>query len=69
MWSNARELLAKLSDDERKSLTKLCSCSCNRGIPGEHAEKLLDLGLAELTCGGLGPSSAGKHAVSYETAR
>ena len=65
MWSRERELLAKLSEDEQTSLKELCKCGC-RDIPGDHAEKLLGLGLAELTCGGLGPTSAGRHAVRYQ---
>lgn len=66
MWSKERELLARLSDDEQASLKKLCSCGVDRDIPGAHADKLLNLGFAELTCGGLGPTGAGKHAVSYK---
>lgn len=65
MWRKERELLEKLTDEERSSLCDLCRCGCDRTIPGEHAERLLDLGLAELTCGGLGPTSAGRHAVAY----
>ena len=69
MWSRERELLAQLTDDERASLGKLCRCGCDQRIPGEHAEHLLSLGLAELTCGGLGPTSAGRHAIAYAEAR
>ena len=65
MWCKERELLAKLTDDEQASLNKLCRCGCTPKIPGEHAEKFLVLGLAELTCGGLGPTSSGRHAVAY----
>lgn len=65
MRTKERELLDRLSDEEQQSLRRLCRSSC-RGdsIPGEHAETLLKLGFAEMTCGGLGPSSAGRHAVS-----
>ena len=54
-----------LSECEQKSLQRLCRCSCaNQSIPGEHVEKLLRLNLAEMTCGGLGPTSAGRHAAA-----
>ena len=60
-----RELLAQLSEDEQQSLHKLCRCCCkDQKIPGAHAEKLLILGLAEMTCGGLGPTSYGRHAAA-----
>ena len=49
-----------LSEDEFASLVRLTACGCDRAIPVEHGDKLLALGLAELTCGGLGPSCAGK---------
>ena len=68
MWSKECELLEKLSDAERASLSKLCRSGSSHGIPLEHAEKLHELGLAELTCGGLGPTSAGRHAVRYQAA-
>lgn len=67
MWSREQELLGKLSDEEQASLKSLCTCGCNQ-IPGDHAEKLMTLGLAEFTCGGLGPTSAGRHAVAYQAA-
>lgn len=68
MWRREQELLGKLSDEEKASLKSLCSCGCSGKIPGDHAEKLMTLGLAELTCGGLGPTSAGRHAVAYQAA-
>ena len=69
MWSKECELLAKLSDAERESLVKLCRSGSSDGIPLEHTTKLHDLGLAELTCGGLGPTSAGRHAVHYQASK
>jgi hypothetical protein len=64
MGTRERELLERLSEEEQQSLRKLCRCCCkDQRIPGEHAEKLLILGLAEMTCGGLGPTSSGRHAV------
>ena len=69
MWSKECELLKKLTDAELESLTKLCRCGSCDGIPMEHTAKLHELGLAELTCGGLGPTSAGRHAVQYQASR
>lgn len=61
MGTKDRELVESLSQDERESLLRLCRCSCsNQNIPGDHAEKLLRLNLAEMTCGGLGPTAAGR---------
>lgn len=66
MRTKESDLFDRLSESEQSSLRKLCRCSCyNQKIPVEHAEKLLSLGLAELTCGGLGPTCAGRHAVSH----
>ena len=65
MGTKERELVESLSEDEQQSLQRLCRCSCsNQNIPGDHAEKLLKLNLAEMTCGGIGATSAGRHAVS-----
>jgi hypothetical protein len=59
------ELLQRLSEEEQQSLRKLCQCCCkDQKIPADHAEKLLILGLAEMTCGGLGPTSYGRHAAN-----
>ena len=65
MRSKERQLISRLSEDEQQSLRKLCGCCCkDQEIPGDHAEKLLVLGLAEMTCGGLGPTSSGRHAAA-----
>jgi hypothetical protein len=65
MGTKDRELVESLSEDEQDSLQRLCRCSCsNQNIPGEHAEKLLRLNLAEMTCGGLGPTAAGRNAAA-----
>ncbi len=59
------ELRARLSEEEQQSLRKLCKCCCkDQKIPADHAEKLLILGLAEMTCGGLGPTNYGRHAAA-----
>lgn len=65
MRTKDSELLNRLSEEERQSLRKLCKCCCkDQRIPGDHAEKLLILGLAEMTCGGLGPTSYGRNAAA-----
>ena len=69
MLSRKSELLSKLSVEELASLRTLCSGGCGQKVSGEHAEKLLGLGLAELTCGGLGPSCAGRNLIACEKAQ
>lgn len=65
MGTKHRQLAESLSEEEQESLQRLCRCSCsNQKIPGEHAEKLLRLNLAEMTCGGLGPTAAGRQAAA-----
>lgn len=65
MGKKERELIEKLSGEELESLQSLCGCSCSsQRIPGDHAEKLLRLNLAEMTCGGLGLTSIGRHAAA-----
>lgn len=64
MGSKERKLMDQLSGEEQESLQRLCSCCCQKeSIPGDHAETLLRLNLAEMTCGGLGPTSIGRHAA------
>lgn len=47
--------IARLSENERASLGKLCSDNtCD--IPHRHALRLLELGLVELYCGALDPT-------------
>ena len=65
MRTKDSELLSRLSQEEQQSLRRLCKCCCkDQQIPGDHAEKLLILGLAEMTCGGLGATSFGRHAAA-----
>ena len=63
MASKASMCAQRLSEGEQASLRKLCSGARSRDIPNEHAEKLLDLGLAEVHCGDLGPTGAGRVAL------
>jgi hypothetical protein len=65
MRTKNSDLLGRLSNEEQQSLRKLCRCCCkDQKIPADHAEKLLILGLAEMTCGGLGPTSSGRQAAA-----
>ena len=63
MAAKANSCAQRLSESEQASLQKLCSGGCSREIPDDHARKLLDLGLAEVNCGDLGPTGAGKVAM------
>jgi len=58
------ELIARLSDDERKSLCEIGRGPARQRIPHPHAEKLLDLGLAELVCGYQELTITGKRAIA-----
>ena len=64
MGSKNHKLLEELSEDEQQSLEKICGTSCRNDIPDDHAHKFLDLGLAEVTCGELGPTRTGKQAMA-----
>jgi len=54
---------AALSAEEQASLKKMCACGCRKDIPGEHADKFLELGLAELSCGDLQPTASARVAL------
>lgn len=58
------ELIDRLSPEERASLLELGRGPARRKIPHPHAEKLLDLGLAELVCGYQELTTQGKRALS-----
>ena len=63
MFHKASGLLDSLSEEELASLIQLCRSGSHHGIPIAHGDRLHELGLAELTCGGLGPTSKGRQAV------
>ncbi len=59
--------IARLTTGEQASLAKLCVASdCE--IPGAHALRFLELGLAELACGALDPTGTTRIAMSHATA-
>lgn len=63
MAQKATACVNSLSESERASLKKLCNSMSSRDIPDDHANRLLDLGLAEVNCGDLGPTGAGRAAL------
>ena len=62
MGSQNHKLFEELTKEEQDSLRKLCSCGCDARIPDAHAAKFLDLGLVELSYGGVSPTRTGKRA-------
>ena len=67
MGSKNHKLFEDLTVEEQDSLDKLCSCGCDAHIPDEHAARLLDLGLVEVSCGSVSPTRTGKHVWSSRT--
>lgn len=60
MGSKTHRLFEELTKDEQASFVKLCSCGCDSPVPVAHAAKLLDLGLVEVSCGGVMPTRTGR---------
>jgi hypothetical protein len=58
------ELRDKLTADEISSLEELDHGPMRPSIPFQHAERLMTLGLAELCCGRLDLTSAGKQSLA-----
>ena len=58
------ELTEALTPDERSSLEELDQCSMRARIPFHHAERLLMLGLAELSFGRLDLTAAGRRVLT-----
>lgn len=61
MGSKNHKLLEELSDDEQASLGILCGGRCDAKIPDAHATKFLDMGLVEVSCGGISATRTGRH--------
>jgi hypothetical protein len=61
--SEADRALAKLSEEERRSLRKLRPHTLKESISSEHEEKLVRLGLVERKLGGLTLTFVGKLAA------
>ena len=64
MWSRVRELADRLTPDEKSSLRKLDQGLMRDSIPFSHAERLMDLGLAELIFGRLDLTIAGRQILA-----
>jgi hypothetical protein len=59
----ASEIVEGLNEAERACLKQLCRGSGHEAIPSPHAEKLLELGLAELVMGHLETTGTGRRAA------
>lgn len=66
---NGADLAARLTPGEKSALEELDSGIIRRRIPAPEAERLLSLGLAELNCGSLALTIAGRHALIALRAR
>jgi hypothetical protein len=60
MWRRVVDLSNLLSSDEKSALEELDHGPIRPSIPFQHAERLLGLGLAELSLGRLDLTIAGK---------
>ena len=60
MWSRVKELANRLTPDEKSSLEELDHGPMRSRIPFQHAERLIGLGLAELSLGRLDLTIAGR---------
>ncbi len=63
MWSKVKELVGKLTPGEKSSLEELDHGPTRHSIPFRHEERLMGLGLAELSFGRLDLTLAGKHVL------
>ncbi len=64
MWSRVKELVSKLTPGEKSSLEELDHGPKRLRIPFNHEERLMGLGLAELSFGGLDLTLAGRHVLA-----
>jgi len=64
MWSRVSELTDRLTPDEKSSLEELDHGPMRDQIPMSHAERLLTLGLAELSFGRLDLTIAGRQLLA-----
>ncbi len=64
MWSRIAQLTDRLTPDEKSSLEELNHGPMRPSIPFLHAERLITLGLAELSSGRLDLSIAGTHLLA-----
>ena len=64
MWSRVKELVNGLSPGEKTSLEELDHGPKRHSIPFKDEERLMGLGLAELSFGRLDLTLAGKHVLA-----
>ncbi len=64
MWSGVKELVSKLTPGEKSSLEELDHGPMGHPIPFKHEERLMGLGLAELSLGRLDLTLAGKQVLA-----
>ncbi len=64
MWSRVAQLTDRLTPDEKSSLEELDHGSMRASIPFQHAERLITLGLVELSSGRLDLTIAGKQSLA-----
>ncbi len=64
MWSRVKELVNRLTPGEKSSLEELDHGPKRHSIPFNIEERLMGLGLAELSFGGLDLTLAGKHVLA-----
>ena len=64
MWSRIAQLTDRLTPDEKSSLEELNHGPMRPSIPFLHAERLITLGLAELSSGRLDLTIAGKQLLA-----
>ncbi len=64
MWSRVKEFTDRLTTDEKSSLEELDHGPIQHSIPFNHEERLMGLGLAELSFGRLDLTLAGKHVLA-----
>lgn len=63
MCRKVDELQATLTPEERGAIAELGRLPKDGGVPFPMAERLMDLGLAELSCGGLDLTVAGRQVL------
>ncbi|MCH8166928.1 MAG: hypothetical protein IIC03_03240 [Proteobacteria bacterium] len=59
-----KELVSRLTPGEKSSLEELDHGPVRHGIPFDHEERLMGLGLVELSLGRLDLTTAGKHVLA-----
>ena len=68
MWTKVKEIRDWLSPGEKSSLKQLGNRSNRRSIPFQHAERLITLGLVELSLGQLDLTIPGKQMLGVMSA-